>query len=82
MASGSSINGESEPSEVMVYYAAQLHMRKLLNDIQKELYQESKSKICKTLSAIIWPERLTTIKGIPTFRGLPVLSAFAMLLTI
>ena len=27
----------------MIYYSYQLHMRKLLNDIQKELYQESTS---------------------------------------
>ena len=33
-------NGE-EPSEIMTYYSAQLYLRKLLNDIQKELYQQS-----------------------------------------
>lgn len=52
MAPGSSSNGESEPSEIMVYYAAQLHMRKLLNNIQKELYQESRLNNHTTLSTI------------------------------
>lgn len=56
MAPGASITGESEPSEVMVYYAAQLHMRKLLNDIQKELYQESELKGSIALAASIPPE--------------------------
>ncbi|KAL6714688.1 hypothetical protein ACLMJK_008113 [Lecanora helva] len=32
--------GETQPPEIIVYYAAQLYVRKLLNDIQKELYQE------------------------------------------
>lgn len=32
----------------MIYYSFQLHMRKLLNDIQKELYQESKSRRFRT----------------------------------
>lgn len=39
---GGFVNGEADSPEVMVYYSYQLYMRKLLNDIQKELYQESK----------------------------------------
>ena len=39
-------SGEAETSEIMTYYSAQLYLRKLLNDIQKELYQES--EFCNT----------------------------------
>lgn len=78
MAAGASINGESEPSEVMMYYAAQLHMRKLLNDIQKELYQESKSKTLNATHLILNCSILTTKKRILLFRELLDLPAFAM----
>lgn len=37
---GELVDGDTSRPEVMVYYSFQLHMRKLLNDIQKELYQE------------------------------------------
>ena len=43
MAPGGYIPGEAQPPEILLYYSAQLYLRKLLNDIQKELYQESKS---------------------------------------
>jgi hypothetical protein len=80
MAPGAATNGESEPSEVMVYYAAQLHMRKLLNDIQKELYQESTYNRSNILYTSIFPKADYT-KGTQLFRELPVLSAFATLST-
>lgn len=40
MGQGEFVHGDTGRPEVMVYYSAQLYMRKLLNDIQKELYQE------------------------------------------
>ena len=43
MDQGDFVHGETDRPAVMIYYSFQLHMRKLLNDIQKELYQESKS---------------------------------------
>ena len=42
MTPGGYLSGEAQPPEILIYYSAQLYMRKLLNDIQKELYQESK----------------------------------------
>ena len=42
MTPGGYLQGEAQPPEILIYYSAQLYMRKLLNDIQKELYQESK----------------------------------------
>lgn len=56
MAPSAPIDGETEPSEIMMYYAAQLHMRKLLNNIQKELYKESQSKSSLLLAP---PQKLT-----------------------
>ena len=44
MDQGDFVHGETDRPAVMIYYSFQLHMRKLLNDIQKELYQESKSR--------------------------------------
>ena len=44
MDQGDFVHGETDRPAVMIYYSFQLHMRKLLNDIQKELYQESKSQ--------------------------------------
>lgn len=43
MAPGGYVPGEAQPPEILLYYSAQLYLRKLLNDIQKELYQESMS---------------------------------------
>jgi len=42
MDQGEFVHGDTGRPEVMVYYSFQLHMRKLLNDIQKELYQQSR----------------------------------------
>ena len=41
MHQGEFFHSDTDRPAVMVYYSFQLHMRKLLNDIQKELYQES-----------------------------------------
>jgi hypothetical protein len=58
MDQGDFVYSETDRPAVMIYYSFQLHMRKLLNDIQKELYQESKSRIfCYTME----PERKLTI---------------------
>ena len=48
MDQGDFVHGETDRPAVMIYYSFQLHMRKLLNDIQKELYQESKSRGSQT----------------------------------
>lgn len=42
MTPGGYLPGAAQPPEILLYYSAQLYLRKLLNDIQKELYQESK----------------------------------------
>ena len=46
---GDFFHGETDRPAVMIYYSFQLHMRKLLNDIQKELYQESESQAMQAL---------------------------------
>lgn len=83
MAPSTSIDGETEPSEIMMYYAAQLHMRKLLNNIQKELYQESESQ--NSLTFFTSSEADFCAEGDPTFeratRGLSLRNAFNEMIT-
>lgn len=83
MAPSTSIDGETEPSEIMMYYAAQLHMRKLLNNIQKELYQESQSQ--KSITSFISSKADFCAAADPTFeratRGLSLRNAFNEMIT-
>ena len=49
--------GEAQTPDILLYYSAQLYMRKLLNDIQKELYQESKSSGPNPSQSDFWTDK-------------------------
>ncbi len=68
MAPGGYIPGEAQPPEILLYYSAQLYLRKLLNDIQKELYQESKSTRFQLFFFPSNGHELTTSLEDPTFK--------------
>ena len=78
MAPGGYIPGEVQPPEILLYYSAQLYLRKLLNDIQKELYQESKSRILQYCVFNAKCQKLTTPQRIRRSNELHGRLVFAM----
>ena len=48
-------HAQNNKEKIMIYYSFQLYMRKTLNDIQRDLYQESmfRSRFCSCVPDIV-----------------------------
>ena len=68
MGQSSHISGQAQQPEINWYYFAQLYLHTVLNDVQKELYQESKLSGV-TLSFLSIPREADRISSRPNLQA-------------